>query len=304
MGKEYEFSFEQIVASASDVIIVTKAQPIDGTGPEIVYVNEAFTRLTGYTPEEALGNTPRILQGIGTSLDARQRIREALLSEQPARVEILNYSRSGKEYWFDLNIMPLRNEAGKVTHFAAIERDITQRKQQEDALFQFATTDAMTGINNRRYFLERARNEIMRATRLDRPVSVVTFDIDNFKAINDVYSHEAGDKVLVEIAGRVRSVLRQVDIFGRVGGEEFALLLPESRLEEALIVAESLRSTIAGTVVDIGSMQLTVTASFGVSECLVDDATIDTLLARADRALYAAKAAGRNAVCSSLDCSC
>ena len=120
MRKPYEFSFEQIVARANDVILVTQARPIDGAGPEIVYVNEAFTRLTGYAPEEVLGKTPRILQGPQTDPDARQCIREALARGQPVRIEILNYSKTGEEYWLDLNIVPLRNDAGEITHFAAI----------------------------------------------------------------------------------------------------------------------------------------------------------------------------------------
>jgi len=294
--KPNEFSFEQIVASANDVIIVTKAQPIDGAGPEIVYVNEAFTRLTGYTPGEALGKTPRILQGPRTDPGARQRIRDALTRGQPVRIEILNYSKTGQEYWLDLNIVPLRNDAGEITHFAAIERDLTQRKQEEAQLFQRATTDALTGIHNRGYFLERARNEFTRAARLGRPLAVIIFDIDQFKTINDTHGHEAGDKVLVRIVDTARSVLRQIDILGRIGGEEFALALPEARLAEALSAAERLRATIGRTPVTIGAKKLTVTASFGVSERRPADTTIEALLTRADRALYAAKAAGRNTV--------
>ena len=296
MRKPNEFSFEQIVASANDVIIVTKAQPIDGAGPEIVYVNEAFTRLTGYTPGEALGKTPRILQGPRTDPGARQRIRDALTRGQPVRIEILNYSKTGQEYWLDLNIVPLRNDAGEITHFAAIERDLTQRKQEEAQLFQRATTDALTGIHNRGYFLERARNEFTRAARLGRPLAVIIFDIDQFKTINDTHGHEAGDKVLVRIVDTARSVLRQIDILGRIGGEEFALALPEARLAEALSAAERLRATIGRTPVTIGAKKLTVTASFGVSERRPADTTIEALLTRADRALYAAKAAGRNTV--------
>ena len=290
------FSFEQIVASANDVIIVTKAQPIDDTGPEIVYVNAAFTRLTGFTPEEALGKTPRMLQGPKTDPETRQRIRDALTHGQPVRVEILNYSKTGGEYWLDLNIVPLRDAAGRITHFAAIERDLTQRKREEQELFQLATTDALTGVHNRGYFLERARTEFTRAARLGRPLTIVTFDIDNFKVINDTYGHEAGDKVLVRMVATARTVLRQIDIFGRIGGEEFALALPEAQMPEAIAVAERLRATIARTPINLGTKTLTATASFGVSERRAGDGAIEALMARADRALYAAKAAGRNTV--------
>lgn len=296
MRKAHEFSFEQIVASANDVIIVTRARPIDGDGPEIVYVNDAFTRLTGYTAGEALGKTPRILQGPKTDPNARQRIRDALARNEPVRIEILNYSRTGQEYWLDLNIVPLRNDAGEVTHFAAIERDLTQRKHEEAQLFQLATTDALTGIHNRGYFLERARGEFMRAVRLGRPLAVIAFDVDQFKTINDAHGHAAGDKVLVRIVDTARTVLRQIDIFGRIGGEEFALVLPEVPMTEALSMAERLRATIGRTPFTIGAKKLSVTASFGVSERRAADTAIEALLARADRALYAAKTAGRNTV--------
>ena len=290
------FSFEQLVASANDVTIVTKAQPIDDAGPEIVYVNAAFTRLTGFAPEEALGKTPRLLQGPKTDPETRQRIRDALAHGQPVRVEILNYSKTGGEYWLDLSIVPLRDATGAVTHFAAIGRELAQSKQPEEQLFQLATTDALTGTHNRRYFLERARTEFMRATRLGRPLTIVTFDIDNFKVINDTHGHEAGDKVLVRTVETARTVLRQIDIFGRTGGEEFALVLPEAQLPEAIAVAERLRAALVRTPINLGTKSLTVTASFGVAERRAGDNAIEALFARADRALVAAKAAGRNTV--------
>jgi len=292
----YPFSFEQIVASANDVVIVTKAQPIDDAGPEIVYVNAAFTRLTGFTSEEMLGKTPRILQGPKTDAETRQRIRDALAHGQPVRVEILNYAKTGGEYWLDLSIVPLRDAAGAVTHFAAIGRELAQSKQPEEQLFQLATTDALTGTHNRRYFFERARTEFMRATRLGRPLTVVTFDIDNFKVVNDTHGHDAGDKVLLRLVETARTVLRQIDIFGRTGGEEFALVLPEAQLPEAIAVAERLRAAIVRTPINLGTKSLTVTASFGVAERRAGDNAVDALFARADRALSAAKAAGRNTV--------
>jgi diguanylate cyclase (GGDEF)-like protein/PAS domain S-box-containing protein len=289
------FSFEQVVASANDVVIVTRAQPLDNTGPEVVYVNAAFTRLTGYTPEEVLGKTPRILQGPKTDSETRQRIRDALVLGQPVRVEILNYTKTGAEYWLDLSIVPLR-EAGAVTHFAAIGRELAQSKQPEEQLFQLATTDALTGTHNRRYFFERARTEFMRAARLGRPLTVVTFDIDNFRIINDTHGHDAGDKVLVRMVETARTVLRQIDIFGRIGGEEFALALPEAQLPEAISVAERLRAAMARTPVNLGVKSLTVTASFGVAERRAGDNAVEALFTRADRALAAAKAGGRNTV--------
>lgn len=128
------FSYEDIIKSANDIVIVTEAFPLDDPGPRIVYVNEAFTKLTGYLLDEVVGKTPRILQGKDSSPEARAEIRKALERQEPFRTTIVNYSKSGKKYWLDINIIPLRDEQGKVTHFAAIERDLTEIKQVEEEI--------------------------------------------------------------------------------------------------------------------------------------------------------------------------
>ena len=120
------FSFRDIVENADDVIIVTEAGDIDApSGPRIVYVNRAFERLTGYSAEEVIGETPRILQGSLTSREGCQRIREALTRKEAIREKLLNYGKSGTPYWLDINIVPLKNRFGSVTHFAAIERNVS-----------------------------------------------------------------------------------------------------------------------------------------------------------------------------------
>ena len=126
-----DFSIEDVVRFANDIVIVTEAYPLDEPGPKIVYVNQAFTRLTGYTREEVLGKTPRILQGPDSDPKVKAEIREALTRKKSIRTTILNYSKSGKQYWLDINIIPLKNKNGEVTHFAAIERDLTEIKEAE-----------------------------------------------------------------------------------------------------------------------------------------------------------------------------
>ena len=129
-----DFSFKEIIANTNDIVIVTEAAPLQEPGPRIIYVNEAFTKLTGYRPEEVLGKTPRLLQGPDTSAETRRAIGAALQREEAFRGEILNYGKYGQRYWLDIQIVPLKDEHNQVTYFAAIERDLTERCQAEIAL--------------------------------------------------------------------------------------------------------------------------------------------------------------------------
>lgn len=131
---EKSFSFEDIIKFANDIVIVTEAFPYIEPGPKIVYVNKAFSDLTGYSPEEVMGKTPRILQGPDSDPETRAKIRESLRKQEPIRTAIVNYSKSGEKYWLDINIIPLKNNNGEVTHFAAIERDLTEIKRAEEEI--------------------------------------------------------------------------------------------------------------------------------------------------------------------------
>lgn len=131
---ERDFSLEDVVTLANDIVIVTEAYPLDEPGPKIVYVNKAFTDLTGFAPEEVIGKTPRILQGPDSNPETRAKIRAALEKQEPVRTAIVNYSKSGRKYWLDINIIPLKDTKGEVTHFAAIERDLTEIKKAEEEI--------------------------------------------------------------------------------------------------------------------------------------------------------------------------
>ena len=194
--QEYDFDFKDIVEYAKDIIIVTKADLIEEPGPEIIYVNKAFTELTGYTPEDVIGKNPRILQSAGTDPDTRQRIRDGLENKVPVRVTIKNYSKTGEAYWLDLSILPLKNSDGEVTHFVAIERDVSHQKRVEEKLKVLTRTDPLTGLLNRRAFDELSASELSRFKRTNESYSLLMLDIDHFKLINDQYGHVAGDLVI------------------------------------------------------------------------------------------------------------
>jgi diguanylate cyclase (GGDEF)-like protein len=182
---------------------------------------------------------------------------------------------------------------------------LNSERLQEDLLAaqvrleKLATTDFLTGINNGRHFLEISEDEINRARRFEHPLSVIMFDIDHFKRVNDKFGHATGDKVLAEIAEICRNNLRSVDVLGRLGGEEFGVMLPNTNKKNALNVAESLREKIQNATIYYLDEAVRVTASFGISELINEDKQIKQVLVRADNALYKAKKKGRNKVSSS-----
>ena len=152
-------SFFQIADTANDIIIVTTPD-LAPPGPTIVYVNPAFTRLTGYSAAEAIGRTPRILQGPGTSRTTLDAIGATLREGRPVREKVLNFAKCGAPYWLDLRIVALRDAAGAITHFAAVERDVTMDKRRLDELEFVADRDTLTGIPNRRALLRAIEAEI------------------------------------------------------------------------------------------------------------------------------------------------
>jgi diguanylate cyclase (GGDEF)-like protein len=184
-------------------------------------------------------------------------------------------------------------EGGRMLTYA----NVTTRAQQADELKQLATHDGMTSLYNRYQFLQLADGEWGRFKRYGRPLSLLTLDIDLFKSINDRHGHAAGDRVIVRVAEVCRANKRGSDIVARLGGEEFALLLPETGLEDARLVAERLRKGVADRPVTFDGVAIEVTVSIGVAEANLAFHGIPDLLKQADRALYQAKRTGRNRVC-------
>ncbi len=293
---KFDFNFMDIVENAQDVIIVTKAFPIDPPGPEIVYVNKAFTELTGYSFDEVVGKNPRILQARDTDESSRRDIREALIAKRPIRTTLKNYSKTGEAYWLDLSILPLSDEQGNITHFVAIERDVTQQKKLEKTLNELTRTDALTDIFNRRAFDEILEAEYSRFKRTGDNYALLMLDIDHFKSVNDNYGHSAGDEVLKEFARACRSNIRNHDTVSRLGGEEFCILLPDTSAQAAAKIADKLRQWVMDNPIDTDGHSISLTVSVGVSEVEPSDGDSLDALKRADVKLYKAKENGRNRV--------
>jgi diguanylate cyclase (GGDEF)-like protein/PAS domain S-box-containing protein len=293
-----EFDFSEIVQNAKDVVIVTKADTIDEPGPEIIYVNQAFSEMTGYSAEEVIGKSPRILQSKDTEKKEKLAIRRALEKKEAVRVTLRNYTKLGKEYWIDLSILPLRDNKGNVTHFASIQRDITEQKNLERKLQVLCRTDPLTTAANRRAFNEILSQEFSRFKRSQKEYALIMIDIDHFKSVNDEYGHAVGDQVLIEVTERCKDNLRYHDIVARLGGEEFCVLLPYTNAKHAEGIAERLRGKIESMPIISEGSRITVTVSVGISLVCSDDSDGHDAMQRADQKLLEAKKNGRNQVCA------
>ena len=301
MGEVYshdnqEFQFRDIVEAARDVIIVTKADPIDDPGPEIVYVNPEFTRVTGYKFEDVVGKSPRILQTDSTPHETRRKIKEALINHSSVRAVVKNRWKDGSEAWMELTIKPVKNDLGDVTHFVSIERDVTEQVLLQEQLDRLSKTDELTGLANRRAFYEALESEYIRYKRSDVEYTVLMFDIDFFKQVNDTYGHIAGDKVLKSLGELCGNVFRAQDIVARVGGEEFCTILPNTSKEKAYQTAIRFLESIRKMMIKFEQKIIRITVSIGIAE--VDHEDIDSAEAvkRADNALYLAKDSGRDCI--------
>ncbi|KAA0258248.1 diguanylate cyclase [Deferribacter autotrophicus] len=208
---------------------------------------------------------------------------EALEKKESINVELEDNGKCYKTWWIPVS----ENE---YMHYCV---DITHLKEIENTLREMSVTDPLTKVFNRRYFAEKLEREIELARRTNRTFSLIMFDIDHFKKVNDTYGHDIGDKVLKSVVNAVKNRIRKVDILARWGGEEFLILLPETKLLNSSYLAEELRNIISELDIDkVGN----VTASFGVTEYKKGD-TVDTITKRVDDLMYKAKNSGRNCVC-------
>ncbi|HCY62931.1 MAG TPA: hypothetical protein DHV59_08915 [Oxalobacteraceae bacterium] len=293
---ESEEIFRLISTSANDAILIID---LDET---ILYWNPAACAMLGYTAAEAVGRHMHQLLAPARYQDAIRRgfaqFRETGDGAMVGKtVELAALRKDGAELPIGLSISSMRLN-GRL-HALGIIRDISERVRMEQELRQMATTDFLTGLPNRRHFiacLEQLQANMQR--QHTACAAVLMFDLDYFKRINDNYGHAAGDAVLRQVAALVRDQLRKTDSAGRVGGEEFAILLPESDLAGALAFAERLRQSVEQTPLPFDGREIRVTTSIGVAAMDAADACAEAALARADMALYRAKEDGRNRVCA------
>lgn len=264
----------------------------------IEWVNPAFEALTGYPLSEALGHTPGELVRSGQQDDTFYALMwDTLHAGRIWQGELINRRRDGSLYHAELTITPVRDSRGQARHYVGVQHDITERKHLENQLLELASTDPLTGLPNRRQFVARMQDELARTRRKPHyQTALLMLDLDHFKRVNDSLGHAAGDAVLRHFAQLLRAALRQVDTPGRIGGEEFAVLLPDTALAAAQTLAERLRQQVEASAASGQGPPVPITVSIGVAELWATDTDVADALARADQALYAAKHSGRNRV--------
>lgn len=277
--------------AADNAVMITDAHAV------IEWANPAFSRLSGYTLAQLVGHRPQELLSSGQQRpEVYAQMWRTILAGEVWRGEMVNRRPDGTHYHVAHTVTPLADDEGHPRHFIAVMEDISARKRQEQELKRLATTDALTGLLNRRAFLEEVVQALQRYRRHGDEGALLMLDLDHFKRVNDRYGHPVGDAVLVQVSAALRGRLRLTDRIGRLGGEEFAVLLPETGPEGALALAQALREEVGAQRIPTPEGPLAVTVSIGLSGFAPGEADAVALLGRADQALYQAKEQGRNRV--------
>ena len=261
----------------------------------IINVNAAFTRITGYSREEALGQTPRLLNSGRQSKEFYATLWHSLEQKGHWYGEVWNRRKNGEIYVEMQTISAVRDTRGNVAQYVALFSDITEAKQHQNELEHIAHYDALTTLPNRVLLADRLHQAIVQTLRRGQLLEVVFLDLDGFKTINDKFGHEAGDQLLMALAAGMKQALRECDTLARIGGDEFvAVLVDLPDVASSMPMLERLLAA-ASQPVQVGELTLQVSASMGVTFCpQEDEADADTLLRQADQAMYQAKLAGKN----------
>lgn len=265
-------------------------------------VNPAMARILGYpSVEDCLKPSRDIAQLHYQDPDQRELFLEAIKRKGQVRDYALRLKKvNGEEIWVEIAARGVFDKLGQLQEIEGMAADCTERRRMLQELRDLARLDSLTGLFNRRHFMELSQRELVAAKREGWPVCLAFFDADHFKRINDAYGHDAGDAVLKELARLSLAQIRQSDILARLGGEEFAVLLPRTDLCGGLRLAEKIRAAFEQNPVRFGGLEIPFTASFGLAQAACDSVCdglcVDTLIKRADQALYHAKQNGRNRV--------
>ncbi|VVO46350.1 hypothetical protein PS903_00046 [Pseudomonas fluorescens] len=266
---------------------------------QMLYVSPAYERIFGRSAELLLSDYNQWRDSIyPDDLDYAERsMAEVLINGAVEDREYRIIAADGQVRWLsDKCFINRLAEPGQPMIIVGIAEDITDKKHIETELQRLATTDGLTQSSNRRHFFDCAHREFEQARKQGEPLSFLLLDIDDFKVINDTYGHQVGDSVLQRIAESGRASLRRGDVFGRIGGEEFAAVFPGCAPDMAMQVAERLQREIQRLGFCHDDQTFGITISQGLTSLTAEDANIDALFARADAAMYEAKRQGKNRI--------
>ncbi|MDD1621605.1 MAG: diguanylate cyclase [Methylococcaceae bacterium] len=263
---------------------------------DIEYVNPKFTDVTGYTASEVLGKNPRLLKSGEHAVEFYEQMWATLTAGATWTGEIINKRRNGELYWESASISPILDEEGNIKRYVAVKQEITAKKKLEETLYHQANFDVLTGLPNRNLFNDRLELALKQAARSAGSLGLMMLDLDYFKEINDTFGHDGGDELLKQVAERIQSCVRDFDTVGRMGGDEFMILVEgfsEARIPEE--IARRILEALEKPFIIFGQ-EGRISASIGVAFSSPQAMDKEALKKRADIALYQAKAGGRNRV--------
>lgn len=288
-----QLELQSIFDQLPDVFYRTNMQGI------ITMISPSCFDVLGYRQETMIGTA--MAQYYVTPED-RQKVVQAIVDGggKAIRVEAGLRHKDGSTIWISTNAVVRLGADDKPVWIEGVARDISERKVMEDQLTALTRIDGLTGAYNRRYFLNQSEAALEMMKRYQRPASMMMMDLDYFKNINDQYGHHIGDLALIAFTQACRKEIRESDVLGRLGGEEFALILPETQIEKAQILAERIRMATSNIAIPCGDQTIGFTVSIGLVEFKSEDSSMDSIMHRADLAMYQAKEKGRNQVVTAL----
>jgi diguanylate cyclase (GGDEF)-like protein/PAS domain S-box-containing protein len=276
------------LASAGNGVFIT-----DRRG-RIQWINAAFTRLTGYAAEDALGSTPAILKSGKQNEAYYQTLWTTLLRGEIWSSETVERHKNGTLFTVQQTVTPIRDEKAEISHFISILEDITAQKETEARIQYMAHYDALTALPNRTLFYDRLRQALVQAKRNKHLCALMFLDLDRFKKVNDTLGHHIGDLLLQGVAQRITDCVRETDTVARLAGDEFVVILPHPvAREDAAVVAQKIVATLSEPFF-LDGHKVKTGPSIGIALYPLDAVEDEELLKLADLAMYAAKHRGRN----------